>query len=256
MKKLIIDIGNSNIVIGLKNKDQWEHVWRLESLKKAPKFHYALRISNLLLEAGINSQEIDYKILSSVVPELNNKFRNILKRLNENPFIELNQEIYPKLNIGIPNPEEIGTDLVANALAAFNLYKDNIIIVDFGTALTFTIVDKQGNILGVNIAPGIKTAINVLAEKTSQLDVVPLSIPENPIGFDTETAIQNGVLRGYIGLISHMINTIKKQTSIDFKVIGTGGLANVLADYIPEINLVNENLTLEGLALIPELIDA
>ncbi len=254
MSKLIIDIGNSNIVIGLKEKEQWKNIWRLPTLKKAPKFHYALKISNLLFEAGIDVKDIDTKILSSVVPELNTKFRTLLNRLNPNKLIELNNEIFPYLNIQIPQPNEIGTDLVANSLAAYNLYKENIIIVDFGTALTFTIVDENGKILGVNIAPGIKTAINVLAEKTSQLDPVPLRIPDNPIGHNTETAIQNGVLRGYIGLVSYMIQTIKKETGIDFKVVATGGLADVLAHYIPELNFVNNQLTLEGLSLLPDFI--
>jgi type III pantothenate kinase len=255
MSKLIIDIGNSNIVIGIKEKNEWKHIWRIPTIKKAPKFHFALKISNLLFEAGIDINQIDYKIISSVVPELNIKFRTLLKRLNSKKLIELNEKTYPYLNISIPNPQEIGADLVANALAAHNIYKDNIIIVDFGTALTFTIIDKNGEILGVNIAPGIKTAINVLAEKTSQLDLVPLKIPENPIGHNTETAIQNGVLRGYIGLVNHMIKSIKKQTDENFKVVATGGLADVLTPHISEINIVNNNLTLEGLALLPELIN-
>ncbi len=254
MSKLVIDIGNSNIVIGIKENKKWKYVWRLSTQKKAPKFHYALKISNLLFEAGIDVKDIEVKILSSVVPELNSKFRTLLNRLNNNELIELNHKLYPQLNIKIPQPEEIGTDLVANSLAAFNLYKKNIIIVDFGTALTFTIIDKKGKILGVNIAPGIKTAINVLAEKTSQLDPVPLKVPEDPIGHTTETAIQNGVLRGYIGLVSYMIQTIKKETGIDFTVVATGGLADVLTQYIPEINLVNNHLTLDGLALLPGFI--
>ncbi len=255
MRKLVVDIGNSTIVIGIKNKETWEHIWRMPTIKKASKFHYALKISNLLFEAGIDSQDISYKILSSVVPELNAKFRTLLKRLNNEPYIELNKNLYSLLNIDIPNPEEIGTDLVANALATYNLYKEDAIIIDFGTALTFTIIDHKGRILGVNIAPGIKTAINVLAEKTSQLDIVPLKIPESPIGFDTETAIQNGVLRGYIGLVSYMINIIKKETNINFKVIATGGLSDLLLPYIPEIDRVNTLLTLEGLSILPDLIN-
>jgi len=255
MRKFIIDIGNSNIVLGIKNKNKWEHIWRLPTNKKASKFHYALKISNLLFEAGIEVNNIDFKIFSSVVPELNTKFRTLLTRLNSNPLIELNKKIYPSLNIKIPNPDEIGADLVANSLAAHTMYKENTIIVDFGTALTFTVINKNGEIIGVNIAPGIKTAINVLAEKTSQLDVVPLKIPDKPLGHNTETAIQNGVLRGYIGLVSHMINAIKKEMGTDYKVVGTGGLADVLLPYIPEIDIVNKNLTLDGLSFLAELIN-
>ena len=253
--KLIVDIGNSNIVIGIQQNQQWKHFWRINTQKKASEYHYSLKINNLLWEASISPSDIDDFILSTVVPELKTIFNNVLYKLNRQKVLVLDKSIYPKLNIKIPNPNEMGTDLVANALAVHNKYFQNNIIIDFGTALTFTIVNKKGEIIGVNIAPGIKTAINALSDKASQLEPVPLELPDNPIGYNTQTAIQNGVLIGYVGLVSHMIKVIQKNLGHNYTVIATGGLSEILSKQIPQIKIINKNLTLEGLALLPMFIN-
>lgn len=251
---LIIDIGNSNVVAGLHNDGKWIHIWRFKTDKKAKALDYGIKLLNVLWEAGINTEDIKLKILSTVVPELKDEFVKMLNNLNEAPLLVLDKTIFPALNIDIPVPDEIGTDLVANALAVHNIYKTDAIIVDFGTALTFTLIDKNGKILGVNIAPGLKTAMNSLSDKTSQLDSVPLILPENPLGTDTETAIQNGVLLGYTGLISYMIAKLKEVYGDDIKVIATGGLVQVLKDKLPEIDIIAPDLTLDGLALLPKFV--
>ncbi len=251
---LIIDIGNSNVVAGLHNDGKWIHIWRFKTDKKAKALDYGIKLLNVLWETGINTEDIKLKILSTVVPELKDEFVKMLNNLNEAPLLILDKTIFPALNIDIPVPDEIGTDLVANALAVHNIYKTDAIIVDFGTALTFTLIDKNGKILGVNIAPGLKTAMNSLSDKTSQLDSVPLILPENPLGTDTETAIQNGVLLGYTGLISYMIAKLKEVYGDDIKVIATGGLVQVLKDKLPEIDIIAPDLTLDGLALLPKFV--
>ena len=252
--KLIIDIGNSNVVAGLQNNENWLHIWRFKTDKQANALDYGIKLLNILWESGISVDDISVKILSTVVPELKEEFIKMLHNLNNAPTLILDKKLFSFLNLIIPAKDEIGTDLVANALAVHNLYQIDAIIIDFGTALTFMLVDKQGKILGVNIAPGIKTAMNALGDKTSQLDSVPLILPENPLGVDTETAIQNGVLLGYIGLVSFMIAQIKKVYGKDIKVIATGGLVRVLKHKLPEIDLVAPNLTLDGLALLPQFI--
>ncbi len=252
--KLVVDIGNTNIVFGIKNKGKWEKIWRFETDKTSDALDYSIRINNILWEAGIHPNDIQHKILSTVVPDLLDTFKEVLEKLNSKPVIVLDKKIYPLLDLQILNPNEIGSDLVSNAIAAHRIYPENIIIIDFGTALTFTVLNKEGKILGVNIAPGLKTAIHVLGDKTAQLDVVPLEIPDNVLGQDTKTAIQNGVLLGYIGLISHMIQTIKQQIGNNYKVLATGGLSSVLKPKLPQIDYFNKELTLEGLAILPEII--
>jgi len=252
--KLVIDIGNSNVVVGLNKDGTWLHIWRFKTDKQAKALDYGIKLLNVLWDAGISVEQISYKILSTVVPELKEEFIKMLNNLNEAPTMIMERENFPALNISIPAADEIGTDLVANALAVHNLYQTNAIIIDFGTALTFTVVNKVGQILGVNIAPGLKTAMNALGDKTSQLDSVPLVLPDYPLGTNTETAIQNGVLLGYIGLISYMIQQIKQVFDEEYQVIVTGGLVNVLKDRLPQIDLVVPNLTLDGLVLLPQFI--
>ncbi len=252
--KLVVDIGNTNVVIGLKKKAEWLQIWRFATDKKALAYDYSIKLNNALWELGIDPEDIHYKILSSVVPELKDKFENLLNKFNHAPLLVLDMSFFVRLNIKIPRHDEIGSDLVANALAAYHIYKEDLIIVDFGTALTFTALNHKGEILGVNIAPGLKTAMNALGDKTSQLDRVPLVLPDKPLGINTETAIQNGVLLGYIGLVSYMIERIKKELGASYKVLVTGGLVHVLKHKLPQINYVNPNLTLEGLALLPDFV--
>ena len=252
--KLVIDIGNSNVVVGINKAGEWLHIWRFITDKQAKALDYGIKLLNVLWDTGISVEQISHKILSTVVPELKAEFVKMLDNLNDAPTLVLEKDTFPFLNLTIPAADEIGTDLVANALAVHNLYHTNAIIIDFGTALTFTVINKKGRILGVNIAPGLKTAMNALGDKTSQLDSVPLVLPDNPLGTNTETAIQNGVLLGYIGLISYMIKQIKQVFDEEYQVIVTGGLVNVLKDRIPQIDLVVPNLTLDGLALLPQFI--
>ncbi len=245
MCKLIIDIGNSNVVIGYYTNHKWEKIWRLPTNKEADKLYYGYKINELLFENNVNTKDIEFIIFSSVVPQLTEIFNELLKKINPHT-IHFNRTYFNQLPIEIPVQDEIGTDLVANALATHFLYKQNAIIVDFGTALTFTAVDKTGKILGVNIAPGIKTAISTLDEKTSQLDKVEIQFPEKPLGTNTQEAIQNGILIGYQGMIEKMIEVINQYLNDDFKIIFTGGLAYLFADKI-KINHYEKNLTLIGL---------
>ena len=242
---LLIDIGNTNIVMGVYDK-AIKYVWRMETQKDMTAMDYGIRINDFLWEAGIRPQNFDYKVLSTVVPELKDVFVDLLTRLDSNPLVVLDSQSFHKLDIQIPT-NEIGTDLVSNVLAATHIYDENLIIIDFGTALTFTIVNKQKQILGVNIAPGLKTAINVLHDKTAQLETVSLKIPASPLGYDTTSAIQNGVLLGYVGLVSYMIEVIKNEVGESYKVLATGGLSGVLRDRLPQIDYVNKDLTLLGL---------
>ncbi len=253
--KLVVDIGNTNIVAGVLKQDKCLHLWRFKTEKDASEFDYSIKLNNLLFEAGIENGQLNAIVLSSVVSELKDKFISLLTKINADAFILLDKAVYPLLNIKIPNPDEIGTDLVANSLAAYNKYASDLIIIDFGTALTFTVINKNGEILGINIAPGIKTAIRALSDKTSQLDWVPLIMPDNPLGHNTETAIQNGVLLGYTGLIKYMIKTIKNKVGEQYKVLATGGLSEVLKEKLPEINYFDRQLTLSGLAMVADFVE-
>ena len=251
--KLLVDIGNSNIVFGI-FENKWKYVWRIKTQKDKPALYYSLKLNELLWEAGIDVKDIEFKVLSSVVPKLKDIIVEVLEKLNDKPLVILDRNIYDKLDIEVKNPLEMGTDLVANAIAAHKLYNGNVIIVDFGTALTFTAMDESGNVLGVNIAPGLQTAVNALIGNTAQLPKVKLEFPPHPIGSNTVEAIQNGVLIGYIGLVKYMIKAIKTYLGHDYKTVVTGGLSSVIAPNIGEIDFVEPNLTLYGLLFAGELV--
>lgn len=251
---LAVDIGNTNVVIGLYKGTKWIDILRIESLKDEALLFYSYKINNWLWELGIEVNDIKLKVLSTVVPELKSLFIELLENLNENEIVILDKSIYHKLNIKLNNPTEIGTDLVANALAAHELYHEDMIIIDFGTALTFTVINKNGELIGVNIAPGLKTAINALVGNTSQLPNVDLIMPLNPIGTNTIEAIQNGVLIGYVGLVKYMIKVINSHLEDNHKVVVTGGLSQVIAPHIGGVDFVEPNLTLFGLMFAGKMI--
>ena len=166
---LAVDIGNSNIVIALHDGQKWAPEFRLPTLPEESLLFYKVGLMNHFWEADIKPDQINKTVLSSVVPILKDVFEQLLSELFSPPPIVIHPDIYPKLQLKIDHPDEIGTDLVANAVAANQLYQKDCIVVDFGTALTFTVVTREGQILGVNIAPGLKTAIKSLFGNTAQL---------------------------------------------------------------------------------------
>lgn len=252
---LAIDIGNSNVVLGIHHQGDWQHVWRLPSTYSPDvSLYYLLEIRNLLLENALTLDDIDRVVLSSVVPDLSPVFYKIIQELFLFPPVVVGPTIYPLLDLQIANPNELGTDLYANALAALKLYQCNCVVVDFGTALTFTVVNKTGQLLGVSIAPGLKTAVYSLFQKTAQLPEVPLSFPPSALGKDTIHAIQSGVLIGYVGLVRHMLEELRKELGSDYQAIATGGLASILEPLHPEFLAIEPLLTLHGLRIIGETI--
>ena len=197
--------------------------------------------------------DIDKAIISCVVPDQ----RAILKEMVQQMFgldpVMVGVEMYDKLKMKIPSPYEIGTDLVCNAVYAYYTHKKNCIIVDFGTALTYTVVSEKGEIVGVSIAPGLQTAVKSLFSNTAQLPEVPLLMPDSAIGKNTVHAIQAGILWGYVGMVREMIHQIKKEVGQDCMVLATGGLSSILTPLQNDFDEVDKALTLNGLKIIAEL---
>lgn len=247
---LAIDIGNSNVVLALHDGKNWQDLLRIPTLSNESPVFYKMKIVDHFWEAGIIRNQVETCVLSSVVPVLRDIFEEILSDLFPSPPIVVNSEIYPKLKLKIDRPDEIGTDLVANAAAANHLFKKDCIVVDFGTALTFTVVSKEGHILGVNIAPGLKTAIKALVGNTAQLPEVPLELPKSAIGKNTISAIQSGILLGYVGLVRHQLKCIREEVGEQFIAVATGGLSKILTVLEDDFEEVDINLTLEGLRVI------
>lgn len=251
---LAIDIGNSDMTLGISHADSWMQVWRVPTVVDLPPMYYSLRIANQFLETGMDTSAIDRIVISSVVPELTDKIREVTESVfNLQPLV-LGPQLYSKLPIAILNPYEIGADLVSNALAAYSRYQSTCVVADFGTALTFTTLSASGEILGVSIAPGLKTAIKSLSQNTARLFDVPLEVPRSVLGRGTTHAIQAGVLIGYEGMVIHMLNRIKAEVGDPgMKSVATGGLSGVIPSLKSEFTDIDPHLTLNGLRIIAAL---
>lgn len=254
---LVIDIGNTNIVFGTYNKKECLNHWRIQTdqLKTADEYEVIFR--SLLTAGNICRAHVENVILSSVVPTLVRPFNEMLEVLFENAKVtNVNPEIYNKLPIKILNPFEIGTDLVANAVAAYNTYGKLTMVIDFGTALTFTTIGAQSEIKGVAIAPGLETAVHALAGKTAQLPQIHLTPPPSVLGENTVHAIQAGIVFGYTGLVDSIIKQTQNELNEKLTVVATGGLSSVIAPLTRNIQHIEPMLTLHGLAEIAACINS
>jgi type III pantothenate kinase len=251
---LAIDAGNSNVVFALfdREENRWKNQFRLDTNFDTLGTQLSKKVPLYFLEHGIDPPDIAQIGVSSVVPEINKIITDFCENfLGKKPYL-ISPTSYSKLPIKTNRPQEMGTDLMCNVMAAYSKFQQQVIIVDFGTALTFTVVDQQGEVLGVNIVPGIKTAIKSLFSNTSKLPEVQLKVPESAIGKNTIHAIQAGIFYGYSSLIKGMLEIIGQEAQLEFKIIATGGLSAVLTPLDKLFDEVDRNLTLEGLRLITE----
>ena len=239
---LAVDIGNSNVTFGLYDH-KWIDTWRIDSKDEAQEQ------LNSLLNDRLHGLPVDEITISSVVPFFTMVVEEQLAyKFKVKPYV-IHPGSYTNIPLKVPEPSKIGSDLVADAIAAHQLFQTDCLVVDFGTALTFTVISKD-EILGVNIAPGLRLAMKALATNTAKLSEIPLELPESVIGKDTTTAIQSGILWGYVGLVEGMIQRIEKELNTSLKVVATGGLSKVLNPLHQRFDAVEPNLTLEGVRLL------
>jgi len=248
-----VDIGNSNVVVGAHDGDKWQYFWRLPTNKsEESRVFYDVEIRNLVLEHGFSRDKVTGIILSTVVPSLKLVMSEVLEAVFNKEVEIVGPDLYNKLEYIVPRPYEIGTDLVANAYSAFRQFKKACIVVDFGTALTFTTVDHTGYILGVAIAPGIKTAMKALSSNTAQLPEIPLELPSSVVGLHTTHAMQAGILWGYVGMAKELISKIREEVGADYIAVATGGLSFVMTPLKDVFYNIDAELTLNGLKYMLE----
>lgn len=246
----VIDIGNTDIVFGFFEGKECVHQFRHPTVEYENLYRY---FSVELQSIGLNTSDISIVVLSSVVPDVTPSAVRQLTADFENKLLVLGPELFRILPVKVHNPDEIGSDLVANSIAAFDLLETECIVVDFGTALTITTINDVGEIEGVAIAPGLKTAMKSLFMSTAQLPEVPLVWPESAIGKGTVHALQAGILRGYVGLVRELIRSIREEKgNADLRAIATGGLSEVIPPLKNDFFLIDRSLTLHGLRLIGE----
>ncbi|NBK23898.1 MAG: type III pantothenate kinase [Spirochaetia bacterium] len=250
---IAVDIGNSNIVIAVHDDEKWVESFRIYSDQKKTSDEYFVVLESLLTHAGIHKQDINRAVISSVVPNLTRSVqKNIIRLFDVQPLMV---DRFVKTGLkGETIPVELGSDLLCNLAQAHHMYPHSpVMVVDFGTALTFSTVDSDGSVLGASIAPGLVTAVNALFGNTAQLPQVELRVPEKVIGRNSQDAIRSGIMFGYAGMVTSLIERSEQELGSELFVIATGGLSTTIAPLIGRINKVSPMHTLEGLRLIAKL---
>lgn len=253
---LAIDIGNTNIVLGLYRGDELITHWRIATDTRRMPDEYAVTILQLFSLAGHRPADVSGVVMSSVVPPLTGTFRELCQRYFAAPPLIVDALTHTGVRVRVDNPHEVGADRVVNAAAAYRLYGGPACVVDFGTATTFDAISAEGDYLGGAIAPGIGIAAEALFARTAKLPRIELVPPPSPIGRNTIHAMQSGVLLGYVGLVEGLVARFRAELGPEMRVIATGGLAPVIAQQTPVIGVVDPWLTLKGLRMIYELQEA
>lgn len=247
---LAIDVGNTNIVLGVYKEDKLIVNWRIATDKNKTDDEYGMLLKQLFESDGLLFSDIDGAIISSVVPPLIFALENMVKKyVNKTPLI-VEPGIKTGIKLGTENPKEVGADRIVNAVSAIEMYGTPLIVIDFGTATTFDYIDETGTYLGGAIAPGIGISTEALYSKAAKLPRIELTKPDKVIGRNTVTAMQSGIIYGFAGQVDGIVERMLKQSSIKPKVIATGGLAGLIASESKMIEKVDPFLTLEGLRLI------
>ncbi|MDP6101410.1 MAG: type III pantothenate kinase [Dehalococcoidia bacterium] len=250
---LAIDIGNSNIVIGIFQGNELKADWRIATDLHRTADEYAAILMNLIPMTGIDGSMVNEAIMCSVVPHLELAFSGLCRRyFGVSPLVV---EAGTKTGVRVltDNPREVGADRVVNAAAAHHLYGGPLIVIDFGTATTFDTVSIEGDYMGGAIAPGINIAAEALFSRTAKLPQVEPVRPKNSIGRNTITAIQSGIFFGYIGMVEGIVARMTQEIGGTVRTVATGGYADIMAQETPVIQAVNPNLTLIGLRLINDM---
>jgi type III pantothenate kinase len=249
---LAVNVGNSSTTFGICRDKEWLERWRIRTVHERMPDEYSLLFERFLNRLDLQPGAIDRLVVASVVPQVTEMILQVgSSDFGREPLI-LGPGIDTGIRINIDNPAEVGTDLVANAIAAYKLVQGSCIVIDFGTALTFTAVAEGAVLEGVSIAPGLKYAVRALSQNTAQLPTVQLSRPPAAIGKNTIHSIQSGIIFGYVGMVEALVDRIKAELPGTVRVVATGGQANIIAPLTDRIDSVEPWLNLDGLRIVSE----
>ncbi|MGH9334688.1 MAG: type III pantothenate kinase [Vicinamibacteria bacterium] len=250
---LVLDVGNTKTAIGVYSEGKWIADWRVTTHLDYLADEYYVLLKSLLEDSGLSLQKLSGAVLASVVPPLTATFEELVVRIVGKPPLVVGHGIETGIQIRIDNPNEVGADRIANTAAVHKLYGGPAIVLDLGTATTFDVVSKDGEYLGGAIAPGLGISAEALVRRTAKLPKVELTFPRSAIGRTTVAAMQSGLVIGYVGLVKELVARLKKELGGKPKVIATGGMAEMVAEWAELIDIVNPTLTLDGIRIIFEL---
>lgn len=247
---LVMDVGNTNISIGIYNTEHLEHHWRMKTDTLKTEDEYAMQLNTLFLHKGLSFKDIKGIIISSVVPPIMFSLEMMCRKYFSIEPVVVGPGVKTGLNIKCENPREIGADRIVNAVAAIQEYGSPLIVVDFGTATTYCYINENGDYMGGAIAPGISISMEALFTHCSKLPRIEIATPQNVIGKNTISSMQAGIVYGYVGQVEGIVSRMRNQGREEALVIATGGLANMVAKESTIIDITDPFLTLKGLYLI------
>jgi type III pantothenate kinase len=253
---LVLDVGNTNTVLGVFKEKELLVEWRLSTDAKKTADEYGIQVMQLFYQRNIGTELIRGVIISSVVPNIMYSIEHMIRKYFKLTPMVVGPGIKTGINVKYDNPKEVGADRIVNAVSAHEIYKRSLILIDFGTATTFCAISKDANYLGGTICPGIKIASEALFERAAKLPRVELIKPDTVICKNTISSMQAGIIYGYIGQVDYIVSKMKIEMvnmgEEEPYVVATGGLAKVISEDSTTIDDVYANLTLEGLRMIYE----
>jgi type III pantothenate kinase len=249
---LVVDAGNTNVVFAVHDGESWRGIWRIATEPQRTSDEYAVWLLALFQHSGLKPADVERAVIGTVVPAALYHLRRLCRDWFAVEPLVARATLDWGFDIRIDNPEEVGADRLLNSLAAHRRFGGPLVIVDFGTATTFDVVDKDGGYLGGVIAPGINLSIEALHQAAARLPRIGIGRPQAVIGRGTVAAMQSGVYWGYVGLVEGLITRIKAEYGGPLRVVATGGLAPLFSEGTTMIEVIEPDLTLDGLRLLAE----
>ncbi|MDI7743846.1 type III pantothenate kinase [Lysinibacillus fusiformis] len=249
---LVLNVGNSNIALGIFEQDKLKQHWRMETNRHKSEDEYAMQIKAFFSHVQISFEQIEGIIISSVVPPIMYVLEEMCRKYFDIKPLKVGPGVKNGLNIKCENPREVGADRIVNAVAALEEYggKSPLIVIDFGTAITYCYMNEKGDYLGGAIAPGMAISTEALYSRASKLPRIEISRPSNVIGKNTISAMQAGVIFGFAGQVEGIVSRMKEKSKEEPLVVATGSLARLIASETTMIDIVDDLLTLKGLHVI------
>ena len=247
---LVVDAGNTNVVFAVHDGSSWRGIWRIATEPQRTSDEYAVWLLTLLSFSGLKPAEINRTVIGTVVPAALYHLRRLCREWFATEPLVARSNLDWGFDIRIDNPAEVGADRLLNTLAAHQAYGGPLIVIDFGTATTFDVVAPDGAYLGGVIAPGINLSIEALHTAAARLPRIGIGRPQSVIGRSTVPAMQSGIYWGYVGMVEGLVARISAEWGADLPVVGTGGLAPLLAEGTMMIRTIDPDLTLDGLRLL------
>lgn len=252
---LAIDVGNTNIVLGIYENEKLIKILRIRSDRKKTYDEYGIQLKEYFIHFNIDQNQLDNIIISSVVPDITHSLKSACESyFNIRPLV-VGENTNIGMNIMYDNPKEVGADRLVNSISAYEKYGGPLIIIDFGTATTHDVIDEKGNYLGGTISPGMQISSDALSEKTAKLPKIDLILPKRVVGKNTVESMQSGIVNGFIGLIDHLTELIIREMNWkeeELTIITTGGYAPMISKNSKFTNIIDQDLTLSGLKIIYE----